>query len=146
MVHYSFTSTETRRLELGRTAQDGHLDSHTAPELWPSAVSRYVSCWRQAAESRVGTAYGKGGNAVHAYIKGVYIYICTVQPIAWFTPSAQLVRKPSSVFAFDTHDINHRSVSVTAVLFGVSDTFPFCVSSNTVPFCVSDGCSFRCQW
>ena len=20
---------------LGRTAQDGHLDSHTAPELWP---------------------------------------------------------------------------------------------------------------
>ena len=27
------TSTETRRA-LGRTAQDVHLDSHTAPELW----------------------------------------------------------------------------------------------------------------
>ena len=24
---------------LGRTAQDGHLDSHTAPELWPGFVS-----------------------------------------------------------------------------------------------------------
>ena len=23
---------------LGRTAQDGHLDSHTAPELWPLKV------------------------------------------------------------------------------------------------------------
>ena len=33
MVHYSFTCTETRRL-VRRTAQDGHLDSHTAPELW----------------------------------------------------------------------------------------------------------------
>ena len=25
---------------LGRTAQDGHLDSHTAPELW------LCECWR----------------------------------------------------------------------------------------------------
>ena len=33
MVQYSFTSTETRTGSLGRTAQDGHLDSHTAPEL-----------------------------------------------------------------------------------------------------------------
>ena len=33
MVQYSFTSMETRRLTLGRTDQDGHLDSHTAPEL-----------------------------------------------------------------------------------------------------------------
>ena len=32
MVQYSFTSTETKG-SLGRTAQDGHLDSHTAPEL-----------------------------------------------------------------------------------------------------------------
>ena len=32
MVQYSFTSTETEG-SLGRTAQDGHLDSHTAPEL-----------------------------------------------------------------------------------------------------------------
>ena len=23
---------------LGRTAQDGHLDSHTAPELWPASL------------------------------------------------------------------------------------------------------------
>ena len=23
---------------LGRTAQDGHLDTHTAPELWPTRV------------------------------------------------------------------------------------------------------------
>ena len=35
MVQHSFTSTETRRLVRtdGRTAQDGHLDSHTASEL-----------------------------------------------------------------------------------------------------------------
>ena len=26
---------------LGRTAQDGHLDSHTAPELWIVCVSGY---------------------------------------------------------------------------------------------------------
>ena len=32
MVQYSFTSTEPEG-PLGRTAQDGHLDSHTAPEL-----------------------------------------------------------------------------------------------------------------
>ena len=34
MVQYSFTSTETRRFVRVRTAQNGHLDSHTAPELW----------------------------------------------------------------------------------------------------------------
>ena len=37
MVHCSFVCMETRRLvrtDRGRTAQDGHLDSHTAPELW----------------------------------------------------------------------------------------------------------------
>ena len=33
MVQYSFTSTETRRL-VRTVAQDGHLDSSTAPELW----------------------------------------------------------------------------------------------------------------
>ena len=33
MVQYSFTSIETEG-SLGRTAQDGHLDSHTAPELF----------------------------------------------------------------------------------------------------------------
>ena len=32
------------RLLLGRTAQDGHLDSHTAPEL-TSGVSRGQFCY-----------------------------------------------------------------------------------------------------
>ena len=32
MVQYCFTFTETLRL-VRTTAQDGHLDSHTAPEL-----------------------------------------------------------------------------------------------------------------
>ena len=36
MVQYSFTSTETEG-SLGRTAQDSHLDSHTAPELWQNS-------------------------------------------------------------------------------------------------------------
>ena len=31
---YCFTSTETVRLFQGQGAQDGHLDFHTAPELW----------------------------------------------------------------------------------------------------------------
>ena len=39
MVQYSCTSTETL---LGRTAQDGHLDSHTAPELWGNAVFLFL--------------------------------------------------------------------------------------------------------
>ena len=35
MVQYSFTSTEARRLvKTDSTAWDGHLDSHTAPELY----------------------------------------------------------------------------------------------------------------
>ena len=37
MVECCFTSTETVGL-LGTGAQDGHLDFHTAPELWPCAV------------------------------------------------------------------------------------------------------------
>ena len=36
MVQYRFTSTETQKFSIGRTAQDGHLDSHTAPELCDS--------------------------------------------------------------------------------------------------------------
>ena len=37
MVQYCFTSTEPEG-SLGRTAQDGHLDSHTAPELCKMAL------------------------------------------------------------------------------------------------------------
>ena len=34
MVQYSFTRPRKPDGSLGRTAQDGHLDSHTAPELY----------------------------------------------------------------------------------------------------------------
>ena len=41
-VQYRFTSTKTRS-SLGRTAQDGHLDSHTAPELsWGKEGKREI--------------------------------------------------------------------------------------------------------
>ena len=44
-VQYSLTSTETRRL-VRTEAQDGRLDSHTAPELWRTSRSQlaYVIC------------------------------------------------------------------------------------------------------
>ena len=40
MVQCCFTSTETVGL-LGTGAQDGHLDFHTAPELWSLCVSLF---------------------------------------------------------------------------------------------------------
>ena len=42
MVQYSFTSMETRRLVRTDSLQDGHLDSHAAPELW---VLRMYPWW-----------------------------------------------------------------------------------------------------
>ena len=57
MVECCFTSTETVGL-LGTGAQDGHLDFHTAPELWcndgltaafsPSFPSIPKGCWTAA--------------------------------------------------------------------------------------------------
>ena len=41
MVQYCFTSTETIRF-VGRTAQDGHLDTHTAPELCMEVGEREI--------------------------------------------------------------------------------------------------------
>ena len=56
MVQYCFTSTETVRGSLGRKAQDGHLDFHTAPELciprnpfWP--LYNTQNCCRQCSHS-----------------------------------------------------------------------------------------------
>ena len=57
MVQYSFTSTESRKGSLGRTAQEGHLDSHTAPELWEILHSRANPLYKVAL-SPLGSSQG----------------------------------------------------------------------------------------
>ena len=63
MVQYSFTSTETKgSLGVGRTAQDGHLDSHTAPELSDAAVMMKWCLWTWQAQR---TSFNTLGNWGH---------------------------------------------------------------------------------
>ena len=55
MVQYCFTSTET----VGRKAQDGHLDFHTAPELCPPPFPSLISIL--ASVDVMQNVYGLGG-------------------------------------------------------------------------------------
>ena len=49
---------------LGRTAQDGHLDSHTAPELCPAVAGRELVIVRAAAYA------SDSGESLHFFLFG----------------------------------------------------------------------------
>ena len=60
---------------LGRTAQDGHLDSHTAPELCDSLVTNFhfiegeeVGGWKEVRPEGGGGGGGRGGGAQESYV------------------------------------------------------------------------------
>ena len=59
MVQYSFMSTEPEGT-FGRKAQDGHLDSHTAPELC-CATRDHLALRSQKRGCLLGTGGGGGG-------------------------------------------------------------------------------------
>ena len=62
MVECCFTSTETVGL-LGTGAQDGHLDFHTAPELWGEERKRTRSVRLRGGDEGGGGGWERGGAA-----------------------------------------------------------------------------------
>ena len=64
---------------LGRTAQDVHFDSHTAPELCIKSFGFYVALRPRRRDDLLGTGRrGEGGMEVG--IEGDYIPIATLSP------------------------------------------------------------------